>query len=238
MGTCVLLGQAGATTTSEATDGATSPTLTTGFTFATPTECCLLAHGRGWWFLSHRATRVTRHARLHSTTRPSIISLTLASPQLPEALPASWVVPRGDPLSPITEGQTPKRFFAVSGGIVTPPESSIRKARSVENQPGRRLKLRQRHGPAGHTRLHCQSVNAPIWPASAATAAGYTINLGFTPGHLRGATGKTPSAQAERTRGRGGGGSGSASTATGYAIGRRWSASAVISGSYEINLDR
>ena len=149
------------------------------------------------------------------------------------------MVPRGDPSSPTTADQTPKRFFgffAVSGGIVTPPESSIRKARSVENQAGRRLKLRQRYGQTGHTCLHCQPVNAPNWPASAATAAGYSINLGYTPGHLRGATGKTPSAHAERTRGRGGGGGGSAATAIGYAIGRRWSASAVISGSYEINL--
>ena len=145
-----------------------------------------------------------------------------------EALPASRVEPRGDPLSSTTVGQTPKRFFAVSGGIVTPPESSIRKAWSVENQPGRRLKLRQRHGQLRHTYLHCQSVNAPMWPASAATPAGYTINLGYPPGRLRGATGKAPSAHAERTRGRGEGGSGSTATATGYAIGPRWSASAVI----------
>ena len=57
------------------------------------------------------------------------------------------------------------------------------------NQSGRRLKLRQRHGGAATTYLHCQSVNSQIRPASASTAAGYTINLGCTPWLHRGATG-------------------------------------------------
>ena len=78
---------------------------------------------------------------------------------------------------------------------VTPPESSIRKARSVENQPGRRLKLRQRLEQAGHTCLHCQSVNAPIWPASATTAAGYMINLGY---QHRGTSGVPPAGHRRR----------------------------------------
>ena len=111
---------------------------------------------------------------------------------------------------------------------MAPPESSIRKAQFVEDQPGRRLRLRQRYGQAGHTCLHCQSVNAAIWPASAATGAGYMINLGYTPGHLLGATGKTLSAHAEHSRDRGAGGSGSAATAIGYANGRKWSAIPVI----------
>jgi hypothetical protein len=56
------------------------------------------------------------------------------------------------------------------------------------------------------------------WAISGITPAGYTINMGCTPGLFRGATGQTPSAPTERSRGRGGGSSGIGATAAGYAI--------------------
>jgi hypothetical protein len=52
--------------------------------------------------------------------------------------------------------------------------------------------------------LHSQSLKNRIWPASGVAAVGYKTHLGYTWGLLRGATGKTPSARAERGRGRGG----------------------------------
>jgi len=44
------------------------------------------------------------------------------------------------------------------------PKAALRRARSVENQSRRRLKLRQRPGQAGHTHIHCQATNTEFDP--------------------------------------------------------------------------
>src|ERR1035438_3280872 len=87
--------------------------------------------------------------------------------------------------------------------MVTPPETSVRRASPAESHPGRWLQLGQWHGQADHTQIHSQAVKYKISFTSASTPVGYQTHMGDTPGPLRGVTGCPPSPQAARSPGRG-----------------------------------
>src|ERR1035438_430759 len=83
--------------------------------------------------------------------------------------------------------------------MVTPRQTSAKKAVSIESLLGKRLQLRQRQGQAGYAHIHWQALKYKILQISASTIVSYPTYMGETPGPLRDATGNPPSATAERS---------------------------------------